>query len=361
MLSNQLRRALFLVAVSATACTPGGYPKDWSRPKAGLFSNLIGDGCPDVRGTWDIQVTQRPDGSSTDGVWPLFGVVDRKNVRRFETLTIRGDSRNELNLRLERSFASVLAEVERQNNVTNVSADSLQRRFLDRMDPAVRTAPPFDSMTDDEYAADLAEKFPYFQAQVLELKAIRGKEYICESGWLIELYSNEISSARETKYRIGINRDGDLIRKGERFDESYFSFWCGDHCDNSIRLPDIHKQWWQRVRLAAPTKEASLPWRVAFKLARKPPPEEKKNDPPAVILSQDEFRHLMAPHLAVGTVLIAALPSGSTWTIRIQAQDEGLISQVLMSLAQDPKIYRSELLDIKKSTSVLATINVKPK
>jgi hypothetical protein len=357
---------LFLSLV-VSGCSPKNYPEDWAAPRAGIFHNWINEGCADLQGTWDIKDLKDPDGKMDNSVWPLFGVIDWRWSHRFETLTISGDSRAELTLRLDRSFATKLAEVKESFEMQKAEGQpetSPEARFLKRMDPKVRTAPPYDSMTDDEYEADLKKQFPAYIQETWTRTARRGREYICDSGWLVELYTNDPKMSSGTQYAVGVNKAGELIRSGERTDESYFSFWCGDHCDNSIRLPDVHRKWWQRRKPTAPIVEAKPSWQVPFQPVPKPmvAKESEEQRPPKIPLTHAEIRTILAAHLPSGVSLKEVAEKGGNWLVQIQAPSQSSVAQFLLDLGKAAKIEQRELIEVNGSgQNLTAKIWVKTK
>lgn len=319
--------------------------------RAGYWSTLTNDGCPDIQGTWDIKIKAlAPNREPDNGMWPVFGLFERNHARKFETVTITGDSRKELTFRLEKSFTSVLADVKEkraQQIAKGIAKDSVESRFLDRMDPKVRTTAPYNTMTDAEYAADVDANFPAYKRLALEKTARRGGSYKCDQGMLVELYGNELSpaNAKMITIRLGVNKAGDLLRTKKTISESYFSFWCGDHCDNSIRLPDVSNQWWERRLATEPIIEPPPPWQVAFTPVAKSPPVQKTVRPPYAA-NAAEFRSIISAHLPDGVLLKQVGDSRSTWTMMVAAKSKNGISQFLLSLAKDERLPKGELIEI---------------
>lgn len=328
-------------------CTSENYPKDWASRPSSFLSIITNEGCPDIQGTWDVKQKDLPNGAKSDGMWPLFGIIDRNSAQQYETLTITGDSRTHLTLRLERSVSSILNQIQEERKMQLDKGDkylTIQKTFLERMDPKVRTSPPFDSMTDEEYAADMKNRYPFYQKQVLEKVAMRGSEYRCQGGYLIELYTNDPKISPGTTFKVGLNKDHDLIRSGERTDESYFSFWCGDHCDNSIRLPDVHHQWWDRKQTTAPIVNPPPTWKVAsFKPVPKPPVEQPK--PPVIPFTKAEIQDVVTKYLRPEISLKDLKESGVNWVATIECKNQSAVSQFLFSLDQDQRLSKSELIE----------------
>jgi hypothetical protein len=343
--------SIFVVLIAAllvsTACTPEKYPDDWPAPDNSLAAFFKRDGCPDVQGTWDIKIRKETDGRTTNGVWPLFGAIDRKYGSNFETLTISGDSREAITLRLERRFSTTLDALKATSQALlerDPNSRAPEVRFVERMKPEVRTAPPYDWMTDEQYETDLHQSFSYGQDLWWEKKLRRGQSYICENGWLIELGSNEMTSAKASKYKIAVNQAGELIRGASLVFEQAFSFWCGDHCDNSIPLPDAERFWWERRLPTEKIAHAPPPWKVPFQPVPKPAPVQEDRRPPTV-LSETEFQNFIQTLVPAGVTMTGVQERGGGWIIRLNAKDNTALAQFLRRLSQSSRIFKSELID----------------
>jgi hypothetical protein len=325
-----------LIILTGCYASQGKYPDDWSAPRAGNFSFLKNDGCPEINGVWDIK--GKPH-------WPIFGLIDGNKKNIYETITITGESSSQLTIELKVSFASILERIsdERKMQIEKGYNDNFpQERFLKRMDPKVRTSPPYNTMSDAEYRADLISSYPFYMNQTHSVTAKRGREYICKSGWLIELYSNDMKQTSGSTYSVGLNEDGDLLRKGERVDIQHFSLGWGDYNRDIFRLPDLHKEWWDRRITTTPIVDPKPSWQVPFTPAPKPPPPKIDVFIP---LTQEQVNQLIQQHLPKEAVLKKTRSNGNKWELSIQATKSEYVSRFIHSLSQDAKLSQVEMSD----------------
>lgn len=350
-----MRPHFVLILISALSslcgCTQGKYPDDWSSPTASIWSVLKNEGCPDLKGTWDVKERQISKRSISNGPWPIFGLIAGNKRNSFETLTITGDSRSELTLEYRVSFSSVLAKIseDRKKQIDKkYNDDFAEARFLNRMKADVRMAPPYNTMSDAEYLADLTSAFPFYMNRTLSVNAKRGREYKCNSGWLVELYSNDPKNTAGSTFSVGLNKDGDLLRKGERVDPQSFSIGWGDYSRDLFPLPDLHKEWWDRRVATTQIIEPAPPWQVPFTPATKsvlPKPEI------FIPLTLEQVSEIVKHHLPKGVAVRKTRDSGNKWEITISAARVEDVSQFVFSLNQDPKLSQVELSDQPSSSN----------
>ncbi|OYY74546.1 MAG: hypothetical protein B7Y40_04170 [Gammaproteobacteria bacterium 28-57-27] len=252
------------LALGLSACSE--YPSDWPAVNKPLFS-----ACPDIQGTYALTT---PSGGNIAPVLhqsPIFRSIFTQKPGRWpwESMTIEGDINTGFVVTLARSPQTL--DAWREYFFAQGRKNYYRNQYNTMHAAQTRWRGSFAQMSDDEYAANLAELF-ITATQRYELT--RGTHYECSNGWIkSERWKHDPGPDRsrpepdqlDGHMQFGQDHAGNLVVESIFQQAEQLNLWCGDGC-KGIPLGTWTRHRWTQLNKTTPAHDGKFPrpWTGAF-------------------------------------------------------------------------------------------------
>jgi len=259
-------RALLIASLAFALSGCNEYPSDWPAVNKPLFN-----ACPNIQGTYALTT---PTGGNITPVLhqsPLFRGIFAQNPGRWpwETMTIEGDINTGFTVILARSPQTL--DAWREYFFAQGGKNYYRNQYNTMHAAQTRWRGSFARMSDDEYAANLAELF-IAATRRYELK--RGTHYECSDGWIkSERWKHDPGCDRgrpkpdqlDGHMRFGEDHAGNLVVESIFKQAEQLNLWCGDGC-KGVPLGTWTRHRWTQLKRITPAHDGKLPrpWADTF-------------------------------------------------------------------------------------------------
>jgi hypothetical protein len=312
------------------------YPSDWPAVDKPLFN-----ACPNIQGTYALTT---PSGGNVAPVLhqsPPFRSLFAQNPGRWpwESMTIEGDINTGFSVTLARSPQTL--DAWREYFFAQGGKNYYRNQYNTMHAAQTRWRGSFAQMSDDEYAANLAELF-IAATRRYELK--RGTDYECSHGWIkSERWKHDPGPDRsrpepdqlDGHMRFGQDHAGNLVVESIFQQAEQLNIWCGDGC-KGIPLGTWTQHRWTQLKRTMPAHDGKLPrpWADTFVIEY-----PHLLDSSAKSEQLAKLREKIMPLLAKGVRLSALqVTQGGLGYEGVRATllsaDSGALRQTLKNLAQ---------------------------
>jgi hypothetical protein len=232
-------RALVLAAAALALPGCGDRPDDVPSPAPGLMARL-GEGCPDLRGTYAFGA----DGRRRRFPGPVLDAVSAapRHHSRWSIVSLDAAAL------VIRTFAD--AEDQRRGlehwREDDAYGYALWSQALEprRVPGGIELVKRADASLSEPPAVPRTRDF-----------VIPGTTYRCEDGWLVFIGEDEPDADDAERAAVSLTRarDDGLVARWRFRRSRSFSLWCGDGCKPDLPLPDERvERWWHAPPATAP-------------------------------------------------------------------------------------------------------------
>jgi len=259
-------RLLLIAPLTLGLIACNEYPSDWPTVNKPLFN-----ACPNIQGTYALTM---PGGGNAAPVLhqsPVFRTLFAQNPGRWpwESMTLEGDINTSFVVTLARSPQTL--DAWREYFFAQGGKNYYRNQYNTMHAAQTRWRGSFAQMSDDEYAANLAELF-IAATRSYELK--RGTDYECSGGWIkSERWNHDPGPDRSSPkpdqlkghMRFGQDHAGNLVVESIFQQAEQLNLWCGDGC-KGIPLGTWTRHGWTQLKKTTPAHDGKppRPWTDTF-------------------------------------------------------------------------------------------------
>lgn len=291
------RRGLLVPALVVAGACGDGYPDGWAS-MPGTVAALTGGACPEISGTWRVDFAREFVQSS------LGRSIGRRRPRfNWETITVEGEADDSLVITTRRSDSLIAA----QRAWSREHGDPGEYEAGKLRHAAVRWREgSFFAMTDEEYAANLAQ---LSLTPVRRYVLTRGTDYECNAGRVVSerflegWYRDRDGNPRDTvigEVHVARNRDGDLVFEARYREAVKLGLWAETNAGIPLGTWTMHR--WSRLVPTAPAVATPepRPWAGSFAAEY---PIGRDGDGMVSTWSPAEIAGIVRPLVATGAAL----------------------------------------------------------